>query len=318
MRFLGVVAALLFVSVPLMPSLAQTAGDSAPPTVTIINKAAQPAPEASLPELTVSPAAEAPSEAPVKAAADTMAGAPAGNAAAAPVAAPAAATSNSADAAPATGTPPSPATEPPVATAEPPPEPTLTIDIDLGRQSMTVSEHGEQRYSWVVSTAAYGYRTPTGTFKPTWMSKLWYSRQYDNAPMPHAVFFHQGVAIHATYATRSLGRPASHGCVRLAPKNAATLFKLVGSHGKERTQIVVHGRPDHSSEQVASSDRYGRIRRGTAQRYLPPSAYAPRGYNAYAPPPGYAYGGRQRGYYQAQRRYQPRGLYNSYSYGYGF
>ncbi len=125
-------------------------------------------------------------------------------------------------------------------------------------------------YSWVVSTAAYGYRTPTGTFKPTWMSKMWYSRQYDYAPMPHAVFFHQGVAIHATYATRSLGRPASHGCVRLAPKNAATLFKLVSSHGKERTQIVVHGRPDHSN-QVATNDRYERLRRGTAQRYMPAS-----------------------------------------------
>jgi lipoprotein-anchoring transpeptidase ErfK/SrfK len=314
MRFLGVVGALVLASVPLMPSLAQTSGDSTPPTVTIINKGAQPPVEA-LPELTVSPVTEKPAVAPTQATTNAKAAAPAGSEVA-PAGSPPAV--SAAPAAAIADTPAASASEPPVAATEPPPEPTLTIDIDLGRQSMTVSEHGEQRYSWTVSTAAYGYRTPTGTFTPTWMSKMWYSRQYDNAPMPHAVFFHKGVAIHATYATRSLGRPASHGCVRLAPKNAATLFKLVSSHGKERTQIVVHGRPDHSSERIASSDRYGRIRRGTAQRYLPPSAYAQRGYNAYGPPPGYAYGGRQRGYYQQPRRYQPRGLYNSYSYGYGF
>ena len=309
MRIFGVVGALVLAGVPLVPSLAQTAGDATPPTVTIINKAAQAPPESALPELKISPVAEPAPSAPPVATDNAKTAAPASNAApAVPVAA------NAANGV----APPSdqPAAEPSAAAAEPPPEPTLTINIDLASQSMTVSEYGEQLYSWVVSTAAYGYRTPTGTFKPTWMSKMWYSRQYDNAPMPHAVFFHQGVAIHATYATRSLGRPASHGCVRLAPKNAATLYKLVSSHGKERTQIVVHGRPDHSSERIASNDRYGRIRRGTVQRYLPPSAYVQRGYNAY---PVYANGGRQRGYYQQQpRRYPPRGLYNSYSYGYGF
>jgi lipoprotein-anchoring transpeptidase ErfK/SrfK len=299
MRFVGVVGALVLAGVPLVPSLAQTTGDSAPPTVTIINKAAQAAPESALPELTVSPAPQKPPLAPTpaRAKADTD-----GSQSAMPAAA-------SADVSAAHATEAAGA-------AEPSPEPTLTISIDLGRQAMTVSENGEQRYSWIVSTAAYGYRTPTGTFKPTWMSKMWYSRQYDNAPMPHAVFFHKGVAIHATYATRSLGRPASHGCVRLSPKNAATLFKLVNSHGKERTQIVVHGRPDHSTERIAASDRFGRIRRGTAQRYLPPSAYAQRGYSNYGQV--YAYGGRQRGYYQQPRRAPPRGLYNSYSYGYGF
>ena len=77
---------------------------------------------------------------------------------------------------------------------------------------MKISENGEPLYTWPISSARYGYRTPTGTFQPTWMSKMWYSRQYDYAPMPHAIFFHQGVAIHATYATRALGSPASHGC----------------------------------------------------------------------------------------------------------
>lgn len=194
-------------------------------------------------------------------------------------------------------------------------EPTLGIDIDLSRQMMTVSENGVVLHSWQISSARYGYKTPVGSYQPTWMAKMWYSRQYDYAPMPHAIFFHKGVAIHATYALRALGRPASHGCVRLAPKNAAALFKLVNRHGKERTKIVVHGRPDHSGEAVAEAMPQGRriesapqqIRRGTpAYRYLPPSSYAAR--RDYRDTP------RTRRTHGTSRR-PPRGLY---SFGYGF
>lgn len=267
------------------------------PTVTIINKSAEVTAEAKTPELEILPA-----ETPVVAAPAPRDATPAD-------AAPADAAATSAAAAPAS-TPAAVAAEPPA--EEIPAEPTLAISIDLSRQSMTVSEQGTPLYTWPISSAAYGYRTPVGTYKPTWMAKMWYSRQYDNAPMPHAIFFHKGVAIHATYAIRSLGRPASHGCVRLAPKNAATLFRLVNRHGKDRTEIVVHGQPNHGSDRVAGSNR---IRR-SQQRYL-----APRGYSAYSPPPGYSYAPpRQRrgAYAQQQRRYQPRGLYNSYSSGYGF
>jgi lipoprotein-anchoring transpeptidase ErfK/SrfK len=200
--------------------------------------------------------------------------------------------------------------------APPPVTPTLAINIDLSRQMMTVSENGVSRHSWQISSARYGYSTPIGTYQPTWMSKMWYSRQYDYAPMPHAIFFHKGVAIHATYATRALGSPASHGCVRLAPKNAALLFRLVNEHGKERTKIVVHGRPDHSTEVAEALPDARRVegaapqqfRRGVpAYRYLPPSYYA-RGNQAYYDTP------RTRRSGGATRR-PPRGLY---SYGYGF
>lgn len=203
----------------------------------------------------------------------------------------------------------------PATPAPPPPLPTLSIDIDLTRQLMTVSERGVPLHTWQISSARYGYRTPTGSFQPTWMTKMWYSRQYDLAPMPHAIFFHKGVAIHGTYATRALGNPASHGCVRLALGNAATLFKLVSHHGKERTEIVVHGTPDHSTAgRVASYGRQAsedvvQFRRASPYRYLPPSAYG-RGDVAYR------YGTTRRAY--AAPRYAPRGLYNGYSFGYGF
>jgi lipoprotein-anchoring transpeptidase ErfK/SrfK len=201
----------------------------------------------------------------------------------------------------------------PVAAAPAPLPPTLSIDIDLARQLMTVSEHGAPLHTWQISSARYGYRTPTGTFEPTWMAKMWYSRQYDLAPMPHAIFFHKGVAIHGTYATRALGNPASHGCVRLALGNAATLFKLVTRHGKERTQIVVHGAPDHSmAGRVAAfgarpPEEVVRFPRASSSyRYLPPSYYGRA--NA-----AYGYGTTRRAY--AAPRHAPR---RGYSYGYGF
>jgi hypothetical protein len=118
----------------------------------------------------------------------------------------------------------------------------LLISIDKETQKMTVSLNGVQRYEWPVSTGQPGYATPSGTYTARSMNKMWYSRQWDNAPMPHAVFFtRDGHAIHGTTEVKRLGKPASHGCVRLAPKNAATLFDLVADTGLENTQIVLAG-----------------------------------------------------------------------------
>jgi lipoprotein-anchoring transpeptidase ErfK/SrfK len=184
----------------------------------------------------------------------------------------------------------------------PPPVATLNIDINLTSQRMVVSEYGMDKYTWSVSTARAGYRTPVGTYKPEWMARKWYSRQYDWAPMPHSIFFHRGVAIHATNAVRALGRTASHGCVRLAPRNAARLFKLVKQHGKSKTKIVVHGAPRHRSGVVASN-RSRRYRSRAARR-----AYAAQPYG-YPAPRRRA----RRTYRRPPRQYVRRGLYS-----YGF
>lgn len=137
-----------------------------------------------------------------------------------------------------------------VAKPEPPPT-TLRVSIDLSKQRMTVTENGNAVHSWPISSGRAGYRTPNGTFRPTWMSKMHYSRKYDNAPMPHAVFFTGGFAIHGTYATGMLGHPASHGCVRLSPSNAKTLFNMVSRHGRASTQISLHGTARDSAPRVA-------------------------------------------------------------------
>jgi lipoprotein-anchoring transpeptidase ErfK/SrfK len=117
--------------------------------------------------------------------------------------------------------------------------PSVVAKIDLSEQRMHVYVGGVQRYTWAVSTARRGYRTPVGTFRPVRLEREWYSRKYHWSPMPHSIFFLGGYAIHGTDAVKSLGAPASHGCVRLHPSNAATLFTLVRRTGMKNTSIVV-------------------------------------------------------------------------------
>ena len=115
----------------------------------------------------------------------------------------------------------------------------IVAHIDISSQTMQVSVNGAPRYVWPVSTARAGYHTPTGHYRPIRLERIWHSRIYDNAPMPYAVFFRGGYAIHGTNAVGHLGRPASHGCVRLQTGNAATLFSLVSQYGYGNTAIVI-------------------------------------------------------------------------------
>lgn len=117
----------------------------------------------------------------------------------------------------------------------------VQIVVDKSSQRMLVSVDGVTRYSWPVSTARAGYHTPNGTYAPTRLERSHYSSIYHNSPMPHSIFFRGGYAIHGSYATSRLGGPASHGCIRLHPSNAATLFNLVRSHGSGSTRITVTG-----------------------------------------------------------------------------
>jgi hypothetical protein len=170
-----------------------------------------------------------------------------------------------------------------------------------------VSERGKRLYTWSISSGREGYRTPTGTYRPQWMTKMWYSRKYEWSPMPHAIFFHKGFAIHGTYATRQLGHPASHGCVRLSPAHAATLYKLVSKHGKTMTRISLRGSAPafKAAPQVASRHRDDRWMRDYADdgdgyyREMRPRRTHRRTYSD-----GSTYGGDP--YYEPRRRYPPR------------
>lgn len=124
----------------------------------------------------------------------------------------------------------------------PPPPPRLIITINKVSQKMTVELDGDTLYKWPVSTGAPGYETPSGTYRPFRLEKEHYSKEWDDAPMPHSIFFTgRGHAVHGSYHVKSLGRRASHGCVRLHPDNAAKLFSLVQKTGTSNTRVIVKG-----------------------------------------------------------------------------
>lgn len=113
--------------------------------------------------------------------------------------------------------------------------------VDISTQQMVVKDGWRTIFTFDVSTGRPGYSTPTGEYAPIRMHKMWHSAKYDNAPMPWSIFFHGGYAIHGTEDLKHLGQIASHGCVRLDPKNAKKLFELVKKYGAEKTSIVISG-----------------------------------------------------------------------------
>ena len=115
----------------------------------------------------------------------------------------------------------------------------IVVSIDKSAQRMTVTVDGVQKYVWPVSTGRKGYRTPTGNFSPIRMYKSYFSRKYDNAPMPYSIFYDGGFAIRGTTSVRALGAPASHGCVRLHPDNAKALYAMVQQYGRGNTRIRI-------------------------------------------------------------------------------
>jgi hypothetical protein len=131
----------------------------------------------------------------------------------------------------------------------------ILINIDKSAQHMTVAVDGAQRYDWPVSTGRPGYDTPSGNFKPNRMDADHFSQEWDNAPMPHAIFIDlKGHAIHGFFDVKHLGLPVSHGCIRLSPDHAATLFDLVKAQTMANTKVVIAGRtPGGDNGPVARS-----------------------------------------------------------------
>jgi L,D-transpeptidase-like protein len=168
----------------------------------------------------------------------------------------------------------------------------ILVNIDKSAQRMTVTVDGEARYVWPVSTGRPGYDTPNGTFKINRLDADHQSQEWDGAPMPYTMFFDlRGHAIHGFSDVKHLGMPVSHGCVRLSPANAATLFALVEKQGMKEASVVVSGQiPARGGEEMVR-------RRTPAQQAAvqPP----PPGYDGYQPAPPQPYDG-QPGYYRQQ------------------
>jgi hypothetical protein len=206
----------------------------------------------------------------------------------------------------------------------------VMIIIDKAAQKMSVTVNGEDRYTWPVSTGRPGYDTPSGEFQPFRMERDHFSREWDDAPMPNSVFFTKiGHAIHGTFDAKNLGRPASHGCVRLSTENAATLFALVKDEGVFNTRVRLIGdtpkapdvpvaRQEPAKDRDASRNTNRDVMRDTSRVYVrnyrtdddddaatgaPPQRSRPR-----SAPDQRAYNYRQPYY---QQRYYGRGLFQS-------
>jgi len=189
----------------------------------------------------------------------------------------------------------------------------ISIHIDKNAQKMIVAIDGQTRYVWPVSTGRPGYDTPNGSFKVNRMDADHQSQEWDGAPMPHTMFFDlRGHAIHGFSDIKHLGLPVSHGCVRLAPPNAAVLFALVRSQGMSQTTVVVSGQtPARGGEEMARRRApvqpvATQLRQAAPQGYAPPPGY-------YQQPPPVNYGQQQPGYFPPQPQpvyvLRPPGLY---------
>lgn len=184
----------------------------------------------------------------------------------------------------------------------------VVISIDKSVQQMSVSVDGVRRYTWPVSTGRTGYATPSGAYTPFRLEEDHYSKEWDDAPMPHSIFFTpKGHAIHGSFETKRLGTAASHGCVRLAPKNAATLFALVREEGLGNTKVVLTGeappmiarRPAQSAPQGEPLDLQPDQSRSAARPAAPQAYEYPSPYRQeYAAQPRYQQE------YPVQQRYQ--------------
>jgi L,D-transpeptidase catalytic domain len=165
----------------------------------------------------------------------------------------------------------------------------LLIEIDKSSQRMILSQDGVRIHVWPVSTGLRRYDTPSGGYTPFRMEKDHFSREWDDAPMPHSIFFTaRGHAIHGTDHVRNLGRPASHGCVRLQRQNAATLFGLVRQQGMANVRVVLSGEVPAASDPAVARrapgyrDQPGYVGQDSSQGY-PNQAYPNQGYSSSAP-----------------------------------
>ncbi|MGH1574243.1 L,D-transpeptidase [Methylobacterium sp. P31] len=151
------------------------------------------------------------------------------------------------------------------------------ILIDKSAQRMIVTVDGQPQYAWRISTGLPGHHTPSGSYRVLHLERMYFSKKYDNAPMPNAIFFTSvGHAIHGTYHVRQLGHAASHGCVRLSPVNAATLYSLVQSEGQRNTRITVTGSDRPAGQTREYQARPSRARRQTGFAHPIPSRRQPR------------------------------------------
>ena len=160
----------------------------------------------------------------------------------------------------------------------------VLINVDKSTQQMTVKVDGALKWQWNVSTGRTGHDTPSGNFKANRMEAVHFSKKYDDAPMPHSIFFTmEGHAIHGTLDARHLGLPASHGCVRLDQANATKLFALVNQEGLANTTVTVSGNAELAKRNAPAAQAVATNAAPAYPQRSAPQVMAPTTAQTYAP-----------------------------------
>ena len=120
----------------------------------------------------------------------------------------------------------------------------VRIRVDLTTQRLTVEGPEVNKIFKISSGLAPKYGTPGSgkCFAPDFIEAMHYSSLYNKAPMPNSIFYNGNIAIHGTEAEWLLGKPASHGCIRLSKADAKTLYEVVKANGKSKASVCVEGK----------------------------------------------------------------------------
>jgi lipoprotein-anchoring transpeptidase ErfK/SrfK len=113
------------------------------------------------------------------------------------------------------------------------------IDVSILEQSLVAYEGTRPVYVTLVSTGAGGIGDPKTTHATVQGAFLIHTKhvtttmdgdetgdEFDLRDVPFVQYFHEGYALHTAYWHDDFGTPRSHGCVNLAPKDAAWLFQF--------------------------------------------------------------------------------------------
>ena len=141
----------------------------------------------------------------------------------------------------------------------------VSITVDKNAQMMTVAVDDVERYHWPVSTGIPSYETPNGSFRTFRMEEDHYSKEFDDAPMPHSIFFTKiGHAIHGTDSVK----PARH----------ARFARLRAAVARQRLDAVCAGGKGRRAQYHRDADRLLADRAGA-------QSARPRQYRRRAPRP---------------------------------
>jgi hypothetical protein len=112
------------------------------------------------------------------------------------------------------------------------------IDVSILRQSLIAYEGTKPVFVTLVSTGADGTGDPKKTHSTIQGAFLIHTKhvtvtmggddkgdEFELRDVPFVQYFTEGYALHAAYWHDDFGRPRSHGCVNLSPKDASWLFQ---------------------------------------------------------------------------------------------